>query len=248
MSDQEAVDTAASTPRAGSRSSWPFVVEEKRQIRFNEKPTIIALIPKLSELSDEELKDVWWDHDDYDHFKLTTRAICKEIRRYESQTSGLNAAYLRARHGANSFQRAKRRSPNQFNDDDDIEPVVERLGKTDTGLVQWCTHGQLRRGLEKWGSKAHIARSKDSRVQKNAIIESELRGDDLRKISLVQSQPSRIFARLMGEADSVAATTENIRRWSGPPVGRMPPHLPPRMSSEFRSNSLPQLGLVRNAL
>lgn len=109
------------------------------------------------------------------------------------------------------------------------------------GLAHWCTHGHSRRGLERWGSLYHCSsRNKGADLCKSTVIKLSLTSDELALEASRLSLSSRIFARMMGEADEVASfrTHTELRRWSDMGGNY-------RVRSIHRTSSLPTPGLVR---
>jgi hypothetical protein len=111
------------------------------------------------------------------------------------------------------------------------------------GLAHWCTHGHSRRGLERWGSQYHgTSRTDATDSSKSTVVNLNLSGDELAREASRLSLSSRVFARMMGEADEAAAirTHTELRRWSGGATMRV--------QAMHRTSSLPLRGLVRTNL
>jgi len=178
-----------------------------KQLRFApEIVQVVEFLPTRAELSDSETRAFWWLPEDYEEFKLTAKLICKEVRRNTKYTAGLDAAYRRATRAAVTID---------DENDDEIEGVLKNLN-LDLGLAQWCTHGHSRRGLERWGSRMHgLNRGEHAEDAKTEIVKL---GDILDDMDLLRleaekrTRVSRIFARMMGEADAVAARKTPISR------------------------------------
>jgi len=88
------------------------------------------------------------------------------------------------------------------------------------GLAQWCTHGHSRRGLERWGSQLYAAFRGSNRSRSNSYIvslQNQMSADGLRAESLNRTRASRLFARMMGEADATAVARSQfnplLRQW-----------------------------------
>mmetsp|Transcript_3411 Transcript_3411/g.5017 ORF Transcript_3411/g.5017 Transcript_3411/m.5017 type:complete len:348 (+) Transcript_3411:64-1107(+) len=172
-----------------------------KQVRFApEIVQVLEFLPTRAELSDAETRTFWWLSEDYDEFKLTAKLICKEVRRNTKYTAGLDAAYRRATRAAFTIEDEEKA--------DDVEGVLEDLN-LDLGLAQWCTHGHSRRGLERWGSRMHgLSRGEHAEDAKTEIVKLAYVIDDMEQLRIEaekRTRVSRIFARMMGEADSVAA-------------------------------------------
>jgi hypothetical protein len=84
-------------------------------------------------------------------------------------------------------------------------------------LNLWCLHGHSRRGLERWCNGPHgQARKEDSymyihgvlRAQAEMKLKDEFRHERLREVGHVLSRKSRLFAQMLGEADSESAKWE----------------------------------------
>mmetsp|Transcript_35699 Transcript_35699/g.53219 ORF Transcript_35699/g.53219 Transcript_35699/m.53219 type:complete len:297 (+) Transcript_35699:247-1137(+) len=236
-------------------------------VKFDANVEIIELIPLPDELSQEERQSVWWTMDDYQEFSETAHHICKEVRRHGALTTGLDEALKRSERAAKMVDESR------------VEEVITKIS-ADPGLAQWCTHGHSRRGLERSGSRYHNSfrgvQAQDTRACA-LLFQSNLSREELRTEYLLRSRSARIFARLMGEADAIAATrtpTMALRRWSdlgstttsNPQLGgvALPGYSPsgaPHPSSligghqlilhhrqAHRTSSLPRQGLVRTTL
>jgi len=141
----------------------------------------------------------------------TAKGIAKQVRRHSRMTIGLDEAYKRTQKIAY-----------KLDDEESTLKVMEKLS-LDSGLMQWCAHGHSRRGLERIGSRLHaMSRSRKEAALMEMILDrcpSSLDDDkqenwrhQIEKIT----RTSRIFARMIGEADAVAATRQDtyMRRWS----------------------------------
>lgn len=80
--------------------------------------------------------------------------------------------------------------------------------------MEWCKENESSRGLERWSSKVHgFLRGKHVGEAKHAILLEQARqflvnqrnSDAIAYVAVDASKRSRAFARLLGEADALAA-------------------------------------------
>jgi len=201
----------------------------RRTVRFDTAPpTIVAEVAALRDLDEDQKRSLWWSLSDYEVFSDTARNICKEVRRCPSLTSGLDEALRKAV-----------RNSKQTEYDGKLQLVPH-----DQGLTHWCTHAHSRRGLERLASSFHCkSRNAGVVLTKSSVLNLSLCGDELAKEASRLSLHSRIFARMMGEADAAALLRHSeLRRCSGDHIYRV------RAQALHRSSSLPSQGLVRKTL
>lgn len=194
-----AADTLASSPRSG-------------HIRFHDQVQIIEYIPTRSDLLESEKQMVWWGPNDYFEFQATAEGISTAAQGNRRMTVGLDEAYRMAEELA------------KISDDEDLlELEFQKLpvqSQRFKGLAQWCTHGHTRRGLEKAVSRRHcnFRRSLMRKANEDVCNLQTLSPPELRIEAEKRSRVARIFARMMGEADAMAARHKGnvmMRRWSG---------------------------------
>lgn len=164
---------------------------------------IVAEIEPCMNYSDEDRKNLWCARSDYHFSRSTARVIAKESERY-GHSKHLDGVYISA------FQQ-----------------------QAQDALNLWVLHGHQngRRGLERWANSQHGCIRKDDqhmytqgvlRAQQEMKLKDSCGGDvqaqaeRLRDVAFILSRKSRLFAQMMGEADSQAAKWESgaYDRWS----------------------------------
>lgn len=144
---------------------------------------------------DEEIwrSSLWWTGEEYAEIRSSIRRIGKELedRGYavfledtlpDSSTSGID------------------RSVHQFDFKDEVK----------TALLQWCTFGHSRRGLEKRSNSKHyekrdFCRTNSIRAVLDAQDSNEATTESLAEVYRSSTRSCKNFALLMGNADATAA-------------------------------------------
>lgn len=141
---------------------------------------------------DEDLwrSSLWWTDDEYAEIHNSIRRISKEL-----QDRGYSGFLENA---LNSYSGRQRRAKN-FDMDDEAK----------SALLQWCTFGHSRRGLEKRSNSKHcldrdICRTNSRRIVLDAQRKISLTEEDLAEIYRGATKPSKKFALMMGHADAMA--------------------------------------------
>jgi hypothetical protein len=163
----------------------------KKSVQFPDDESIqskVIEVPSREELTEEDIKNLWFTRTDYHFSRSTARVISKESERY-GYSKHLDAAY-----------------------GDTICAIVQ--GR----LNMWALQGHSSRGLERWANSSHgQARKEDQyryimgmiRTQiEMRLKEGQVDDNRLREIGHLLSRKSRLFAEMMGNADMHAAQRE----------------------------------------
>eukprot|EP00565_Helicotheca_tamesis_P000103 CAMPEP_0185735248 /NCGR_PEP_ID=MMETSP1171-20130828/24696_1 /TAXON_ID=374046 /ORGANISM="Helicotheca tamensis, Strain CCMP826" /LENGTH=190 /DNA_ID=CAMNT_0028405471 /DNA_START=21 /DNA_END=593 /DNA_ORIENTATION=+ len=163
----------------------------QKRVRFANQPGI-EIIPSRCDFSIEERNDLWWKREDYFIFSQSVDSICREVRRLDYASCLVNAL---------DSVTEKTEDPSQL--------------KALIGLVQWCTHGHCRRGLEMYSNLAYFAaREQTKELARRSVVDEQNRQRELfgetdaamiRRLSEEATRSSRRFASMMGTADAAAA-------------------------------------------
>jgi hypothetical protein len=222
--EKQAQSSDTSTEATAAQTST-----SRRKVRFHPSISqVVVTLPTLREIDEDQKRRLWWSLSDYEVFTDTARNISREVRRHPGLTSGLDEAFRKALLASKHV--------------DQVEEAMQQI-PLDPGLAHWCTHGHSRRGLERWGSQYHgTSRTDATDSSKSTVVNLNLSGDELAREASRLSLSSRVFARMMGEADEAAAirTHTELRRWSGGATMRV--------QAMHRTSSLPLRGLVRTNL
>lgn len=168
--------------------------DTKRSVSFPQQDrdlAIVALeIESIDDISEEDKKNLWYARSDYHFSRSSARVIAKESERY-GHSKHLDRVYIP------TFD----------------QQVQDRLNL-------WALHGSSRRGLERWANSSHgDERKDDQHIYIKGVLraqtDSSLRGEDrvtreekIREASEKLSQKSRLFAKMIGDADARAAKWE----------------------------------------
>ena len=136
----------------------------------------------------EEIRHaLWHSRSDYQFSKSSARVVSKESERY-GHSRHLDGTY-------------------NTSYDQQVQDA----------LNIWCLHGHSRRGLERWSNGVHGRERKDDaymyingvlRTQAEMKLKDDYDEERLREVSHVLSRKARLFAQMMGDADSQAAKLE----------------------------------------
>jgi hypothetical protein len=170
---------------------------KRKKVRFS-RDEIVQYVTARSEMTLEETKSIWWSPAEMQEFRHTAKIISRETRGAEWMIRSLEESCNIAR------QIAKSCSDEMLMEEKTWEHLEPRQD-----LVDWCRYGHSRRGMERWFCKAHKEiRADTTSKARRRILEMQRCDDDfLRRISERFSRSSRIFARLIGEADAKAAVS-----------------------------------------
>jgi hypothetical protein len=148
---------------------------------------VVLVVEACEDFTEEDKKILWFARSDYHFSRSTARVIAKESERY-GHSKHLDDVYKTT-----------------FN-----EQVQGRLNI-------WALHGSSRRGLERWANSSHGQARKDDqyiyiqgllRTQQEMRFKDSFNDERLREVAHILSRKSRLFAQMMGEADSHAAKWE----------------------------------------
>ena len=148
---------------------------------------VVAEVESCFDYPDDIRQALWHSRSDYHFSKSSARVIAKESERY-GYSRHLDGVYV------NTY-----------------DPQVQ------DSLNIWCLHGHSRRGLERWSNSPHGQERKDDqdryingvlRAQTEMKLRDEYCAERLREVAHVLSRKSRLFAQMLGEADSNAARWE----------------------------------------
>jgi len=178
--------------------SFPFFpISKRKRVRILAEPQIVALIRPLSELSDDERLQVWWQKHEYESSKMASKIKCRELRKKGTYVGALTEAYEQAKA-----------------DTQELHTYDASVGE-DLTLVDWCSDSESPRGLERWSSKMHgYLRGKHVREVKHAVLLEQARqfliddrdDEEIARVAQRASKQSRAFAILLGAADAVVAS------------------------------------------
>ncbi len=127
------------------------------------------------------------------------RLVAKLISRDTRQSSWMTKSFERA------FHRSIR-TANYFDDESRLQTKLQSI-KPSQELIDWCRYGHLKRGLEQWSNVHHRAARKVVAMNaRNRVIKVQEQCDVelIQQISEHSTRASRVYARLMGQADADA--------------------------------------------
>lgn len=179
-------------PRKGAKRDLSVTFPKEETVMAQ----VVAEIEPCMNYSDEDRRNLWYARSDYHFSRSSARVIAKESERY-GHSKHLDGVYISA------FQQ-----------------------QAQDALNLWVLHGHQhgRRGLERWANSHHgCIRKDDQHMYTQGVLRAhqELKlkdscGSDnkhaqaerLREVAFILSRKSRLFAQMMGEADSQAAKWE----------------------------------------
>lgn len=170
-----------------------------KRVRFSPEPRIMGLVIARCELTTDEISNTWWSHDDMKDFFASAKTLSRNTQR--NMVSGFEQAYETSQRMAYS-QKVK-------------SSLRAELGniRVDQGLLDWCRFGHSWRGLERASSVAHNeARMSVAQKARAIVLESKdainaMDADVIQNAYEQASRSSKIFARVLGEADAMVNTT-----------------------------------------
>lgn len=148
---------------------------------------VVAEVESCFTFSEEDKQNLWHSRNDYQFSRSSARVIAKESERY-GHSKHLDGCYI-----------------SSFNQE------------VQDSLNLWVLHGHCRRGLERWANTGHGHARKDDQylyIQGVLRAQAEMKLKDcyseerLREVGHILSRKSRLFAQMLGEADSHAAKWE----------------------------------------
>lgn len=160
----------------------------RQSVQFSDcEADVVFEVESCFNFPEDIRRDLWHSRDDYEFSRSSAKVVAKESERY-GYSRHLDGAYL-----------------------DSYDAQVQDALKT------WGLHGHSRRGLERWCNRVHGRIRKDDqymhthgvlRAQAEMKLKEEYSHDRLREMSHCLSKKSRLFAQMMGEADSHAVQCE----------------------------------------
>lgn len=160
----------------------------RQSVSFHEQEAQVVLeVDSCFDFADHVRQALWHTRNDYQFSRSSARVIAKESERY-GHSRHLDGVYL-------------------TNYDQQVQD----------SLNLWCLHGNTRRGLERWANAVHGQERKDDqyvyiqgvlRAQAEMRLRDDYSDERLREVGHVLSRKSRLFAQMMGRADSHAAQWE----------------------------------------
>jgi hypothetical protein len=168
--------------------------KNSKNVRFALEPTVFALVTARSELTTEEMNDTWWTHADMKEFFRSAMTLSKDAQRRDFMLAGVKHAYESSKYMASS-QKGKTA----------LQKRLENI-QIDQNLLDWCRFGHSWRGLERASSVAHNeARTHIAQKARSVVFDMELDmdADVIGRAYERASRSSKVFARVMGEADAM---------------------------------------------
>jgi len=166
--------------------------KRSHSVRFPESPSdlqqVVAEVVSCFDFSDEDKKALWFTRDDYKFSKSSARVLAKESERY-GHSKHLDGAY-----------------------DGNYNPQLQN------SLNLWVLHGANRRGLERWANTTlGLSQKEDQYLYIQGVLRAQremklktgcVDQERLREVGHHLSRKSRLYAHMMGEADSYSAKWE----------------------------------------
>lgn len=164
-------------------------------VRFASEPQIVCYVSARSELTPEEMNETWWSPAAMKEFFRSAKTLSKEAQRSNFMVTGFEQAYETS---AALSRKGKATLPMTLEN----IPVHQ-------DVVDWCRFGHSWRGLERSSSVVHNElRTHMTRKSKNVVFDLMKRGiavepQVVRRAYERASRSSKIFARIIGEADAL---------------------------------------------
>lgn len=185
-----------STSSVSASTSLSTTTSSRRRVRFSRN---------LFEISPEsfpekvEANSRWWSPTEISQFRHNAKLSSREARKKTWMTNAFERSYKRSTRIALVQE-----------DETKLQKVLHEI-MPNQELMDWSRFGHCKRGLERWSSKLHnAARSEVVTELRRTVL--EMNGCDLQLIRYESerlSRVSRIFARLMGQADAEAVAIGN---------------------------------------
>lgn len=251
-----------------------LITPTRKRVRIAPEPQLLDYVEPLSEMSDQDRKQGWWQKDEYEATKATAKTKCREFRKRGNKECLIDAykqACLVADSGADlssssaralkpmsvstpSHQTAVILAPSQiFARTTHAIFVIPRFSAAQS-LVDWCSEMESQRGLERWSSKLHgFIRGKNVNEVKHAVLLEQARQfivnqpnqEEIARVAYEASKRARAFARLLGEADAAAAAgTGKSRRKRTEPTYRCETVLAPPRKSRKQAPDASPISVV----
>jgi hypothetical protein len=175
----------------------------KRRVRFSTSDNTVQETLSRSDFTAEEMTQTWYTDEEFTTLRKSTLEEGTRVRKEEADRLQALIETFETSHKLSS----------KIADETTLVAVQQNLDMTKAGLTQWVVHhGETHlRGLEKFSSLTIRKARLDTREDNSQIVfDSTLR--DAASLSTryqEMSQPARIFARMMGICDQMAAAAEN---------------------------------------
>jgi hypothetical protein len=172
----------------------------KRRLSFaQEISCVVATVLPLHEYTDDEIESCWWSASDHESFRVDSKAVALRVRKCGSSfVTLLDDSYVAA-HDL-SFRLSESA----------VDDLLTDPSKYTSKLEAWTLIGQERRGLEKSISELQrFERRIGARESRGVVLELEqmgISGDEIGKLYALHCRTSRIYARMMGNADRRSAS------------------------------------------
>ncbi len=158
----------------------------------------IIVVTYADRFSVEEMSKKWWSPMELTQLRYTAKASSRETPQKTWMTKSFRKAHNRSRQIASCYE-----------DESKLRIKLQNI-KSSQELQDWCQYGHCKRGLERLSSQSHNeARSQAVKEARSRVV--AMKGCDallIQETSEYLSRTSRIFARLMGQADADAV--ENL--------------------------------------
>jgi hypothetical protein len=170
-------------------------IRNKRQLSFApEISCVVATILPLHEYTDKEIESCWWSARDQERFRVDSKAVALRVRTCGTSFITLLDDSYEAAHNL-SFRLSESA----------VDDLLLDPSKYTSKLEAWNLTGQERRGLEKSISEMQrFERKIGARESRGIVLELEhmgISGDEIGKLYALHCRTSRIYARMMGNAD-----------------------------------------------
>jgi hypothetical protein len=172
----------------------------KRRLSFApEISCIVATVLPLHEYTDKEIESCWWSASDHETFRVDSKAVALRVKKCGSSFIALLDDSYVAAHDL-SFRLSESA----------VDDLLTDPSKYTSKLEAWTLIGQERRGLEKSISGLQrFERKIGARESRGIVLELEqmgISGDEIGKLYALHCRTSRIYARMMGNADRRSAS------------------------------------------
>lgn len=175
-------------------------MSRKKRVGFS-PPEVVEFVATRSEMSNDELSSIWWHQDDIEEFLQSALKNSTDAMKHKLLMDGLDRALQ------NSRQQQAHKLPR---DDEKVDEYLRNVSE-DRGLTLWCRYGHSRRGLERICSRLHFesrAYAADkARAEVVRLSKTTFEHDELCQVSERCTLSAKVFARMIAEADAVAART-----------------------------------------
>jgi hypothetical protein len=170
-------------------------ISNKRRLSFApEISRVVATVLPLDEYTDQEFESCWWSVRDQESFRADSRQVALRVRQCGSSFITLLDDSYEAAHNL-SFSLSESA----------VDDLLNDPSKHTSKLEAWTLVGQERRGLEKSISEMHrYERKTGARESRGLVLELAQMGincDEIGILYAVHCRTSRIYARMMGNAD-----------------------------------------------